>query len=345
MLNYVHRPFLLLISALVLVFALTIVTLVGYYYSQVQQSLNISQTRLFEVKPGASSHRVLFDILESSDNPIHPLIGKMWLKLAFSDKTIKTGWYELNAEMTLEDVFSLFASGKQKQFDIALVEGLRFHQWKHILTSSPYLHDDWNSEVESKLLDQASRLFNAPISSLEGMFLADTYFFEYKKPLSEVLLRALNAMHDALFHLEQNVSLPYVLHNKYEAITLASIVEKETALSRERPLIAGVFINRLEKNMRLQTDPTVIYGLGSEFDGNLTRAHLRSPTPYNTYVIKGLPPSPIAMVGREALHAVYHYKQSDFLYFVAKGEGAHAFSHTLQEHNQAVKQYQLRDKP
>jgi UPF0755 protein len=339
-----NRLFFLILVALLVFFAIATMGVVGFYQTQVQQPLGIPRNTLFEIKTGASSHHVMMEVLKKSKSSIHPIVGKIWLKLTFTEQTIKTGWYELNPNMSVQDAFDVFVTGKQKQFNIALVEGLTFQQWHEALTNNVHLYNDLSKKKENELNEMASNRFDAPVSSLEGVFLADTYFFEHGQAISQILERALDAMVQALSDLEQSVSLPYVLRNRYEAISLASIVEKETALSSERPRIAGVFINRLEKNMRLQTDPTVIYGLGSDFDGNLTRAHLRSATPYNTYVIKGLPPSPIAMVGREALRAVYHYEQNDFFYFVAKGQGAHAFSKTLNEHNQAVKQYQLKNR-
>ena len=132
------------------------------------------------------------------------------------------------------------------------------------------------------------------------------------------------------------------LNTPYEALILASIVEKETAVAAERPLIAGVFLSRLNKKMRLQTDPTVIYGMGDNYDGNIRRRDLTTDTPYNTYTRAGLPPTPIAMVGREAIHAVMHPESTTALYFVARGDGSHQFSDTLEQHNAAVRKYQLK---
>jgi UPF0755 protein len=174
------------------------------------------------------------------------------------------------------------------------------------------------------------------------MFLADTYQFHRGMSDVDLLKRAhalLQTELDTAWR-ERAKELPY--KSAYEALIMASIVEKETALSSERPTIAGVFVQRLQKGMKLQTDPTVIYGMGDRYKGNIRRADLRRPTPYNTYTNAGLPPTPIAMVGREAIRAALHPDQSKWLYFVAKGDGSHQFSATLEAHNRAVKQYQLK---
>jgi UPF0755 protein len=176
----------------------------------------------------------------------------------------------------------------------------------------------------------------------EGRFLPETYAFVKREPDLEVLRRAYQAMERELARAwpERDASLK--LDGPGQALILASIVEKETGRAEERPRIAGVFVRRLELGMKLQTDPTVIYGLGAAFDGNLTREHLERDTPYNTYTRAGLPPTPIALPGKEALAAVLHPEPGKALYFVAKGDGSHAFSDTLSEHNAAVARYQLR---
>jgi UPF0755 protein len=181
-----------------------------------------------------------------------------------------------------------------------------------------------------------------PDSDPEGQFLPDTYLFPDETTDIQFLLRAFKASESYLSekwsHRDENLPLK----SPYEALILASIVEKETAKADERPTIAGVFIRRLNKGMRLQTDPTVIYGMGEQFDGNIRRRDLKADTPYNTYTRFGLPPTPIALPGRAAIDAVLHPASGKSLYFVAKGDGSHQFSATLKEHNQAVRRYQLR---
>ena len=174
----------------------------------------------------------------------------------------------------------------------------------------------------------------------EGQFFPDTYNFTRGTTDLQVLQRAQLLMQEVLSSAwaTRDAGLPYA--TPQEALTMASIIEKETAVAEEREQIAGVFIRRLQRNMRLQTDPTVIYGLGTNFDGNLTRAHLESDTPWNTYTRSGLPLTPIALPGRAAVEASLHPDQSENLYFVARGDGTHYFSATLEEHNRAVEQYQ-----
>jgi UPF0755 protein len=187
-------------------------------------------------------------------------------------------------------------------------------------------------------------LWLSEASSAEGLFLADTYFFTANTATSSILTRAHKAMLDYVETQWQQRQADLPLNSPYDALILASIIEKETAVSAERTKIAGVFVNRLRKNMRLQTDPTVIYGIGDAYDGNITRKHLRTPTPYNTYTIKGLPPTPIAMAGKEAIWAALNPMETDALYFVARGDGSHEFSSSLAAHNAAVRKYQLNRK-
>jgi UPF0755 protein len=175
----------------------------------------------------------------------------------------------------------------------------------------------------------------------EGRFFPDTYVYDYGSSDLDILRRANARMEEILADVwpQRQDNLP--IKSAEEALILASIIEKETSVAEERPMIAGVFVNRLRRGMKLQTDPTVIYGIGDAFDGNLTRKHLRTDTPYNTYTRKGLPPTPIAAVGRAALMAAVNPATTKALYFVAKGDGSHQFSETLEQHNAAVKQFQL----
>ncbi|MFC3095804.1 endolytic transglycosylase MltG [Alteromonas sediminis] len=312
-----------------------------WYKSQIAHPLGIDNGTLLAVSGGDTPHSVLKDLLAKSDHDLPVLVGKIWIKTALGKKPIQKGIYEIDATMTIEQVYALLQSGKQKQFSITLVEGLTFKDWLGQLKQAPYLHDDWNEETSELLMDKLYKTLELEVSSWEGLLLAETYAYTAHSKISDIVVRAANALHNALGLIQSSFPLPNELNSQYEALILASIVEKETAQPDERALISGVFLNRLALGMKLQTDPTVIYGIGEGFDGDITRAHLRQATPYNTYVIKGLPPTPIAMVGREALQAVYQPMPTEFLYFVAKGDGTHQFSKTLAEHNKAVRKYQL----
>ena len=179
----------------------------------------------------------------------------------------------------------------------------------------------------------------------EGRFFPDTYSFPRRTTGLDVLARALQRMDQVLAEEWEGRAPGLPLKTPYEALILASIIEKETGLAAERPQIAGVFVRRLNQGMRLQTDPTVIYGMGERFAGNIRRTDLQEATPYNTYLIRGLPPTPIALPGRAAIHAALHPAAGEDLYFVARGDGGHVFSATLDQHNQAVRDFQLRQRP
>ena len=211
------------------------------------------------------------------------------------------------------------------------------HRQRADLAQQPFLVHTLDGVDDAELMQRLERPGQHP----EGWFLPDTYHFPRGTRDIVVLRRALQAMER---HLEQNwerrrPDLP--LDSPYEALILASIVEKETGIPEERARIAGVFVRRLERGMRLQTDPTVIYGMGDAFDGNIRRRDLRTDTPYNTYTRGGLPPTPIALPSAEAVTAVMHPAAGEALYFVSRGDGSHVFSATLQEHNRAVRRYQL----
>jgi UPF0755 protein len=321
--------------------AVSVFIFVQYISSSTKQPLQIDSTSLFEIRGGESARSVLKHLMDVSKQPISDITGKIWLKYVFSQDTIKRGVYELNPETSLTDAFEMFVNGDQKQFSVTLIEGQTFAQWLEHLRSHEYLVDDWNEDKSKALLKSISADFGLDVTSLEGMLLANTFSYTAQSSISEILKRAYVELNQHLIEHFEIHGLPSNLANKYQILTLASIVEKETAVGAERPLIAGVFLNRLERNMRLQTDPTVIYGLGSDYQGDITREHLRRPTPFNTYVIKGLPPTPIAMVGKEAIDAVFYSELTDYLYFVAKGDGTHFFSKSLESHNKAVRKYQL----
>ena len=254
---------------------------------------------------------------------------------------IQKGEYQIPSGITPKELLALFAGGKVKQYAFTIVEGWTVSQLLKAMRQDAHIVSTLAEKSDADI--KTALHLNAP--HLEGQFLPDTYYFPAGTSDVDFLSRANAAMEKVLSEQWENRASDISVKTPYEAHILASIVEKETAVSSERKKIAGVFSRRLTKNMRLQTDPTVIYGLGKSFDGNLKKKHLKdSKNPYNTYRIKGLPPTPIALPGVDAINAVLHPEPGDELYFVAKGDGSHHFSSTMKEHNKAVRKYQIRQR-
>ncbi len=251
--------------------------------------------------------------------------------------SIKAGEYALEPGMHPRELLALFASGKVIQHAFTIVEGWNFRQLRAALAKDRELQQTLVGVDDSALM----RRLGLPGMVPEGWFLPNTYHFPRGTTDVEFLRRALHAMQKYLDSVwpQRTADLPY--KNAYQALIMASIVEKETAAPAERARIAGVFVRRLRLGMPLQTDPTIIYGLGTVYDGDITRRDLATDTPYNTYLRTGLTPTPIALPGKAALHAALHPEVSDALYFVSRGDGTHQFSATLDEHNKAVLKYQL----
>lgn len=257
-------------------------------------------------------------------------------KLLRLETAIKAGSYEINRGTTPLDLLRKLTSGDVTQGELVLIEGWTFRQIRARLDAHPDIRHDTLGLPEAEIM----RLLGAPTATAEGLFFPDTYLFAKQTRDVDILARAYRAMqrHLAREWEARAANLPYA--DPYQALTMASIVEKETGRELDRPLVAAVFVNRLRQGMRLQTDPTVIYGVGDSFDGNLRRRDLQSDTPYNTYTRAGLPPTPIAMPGLASLQSALHPAPSKALYFVARGDGSSHFSQTLDEHNQAVNRYQ-----
>lgn len=288
----------------------------------------------FNVKKGESLYAVAKN-LKKHGLLQQPLIWRIYAR--FLDQApIHAGEYQWQNSLTPIELLNLFQEGKVVHYRVTLVEGSTYKDFIATLHAQPKLQS-LLTDVSPQAVLQALKMEEA---HPEGWFYPDTYHFVAGDSDREILTRAYTKMKSVLAELWQQraENLPY--ENAYQALIMASIVEKETGAPSEREQIAGVFVRRLQKGMRLQTDPTVIYGLGEAYVGNITRAHLRQATPYNTYVIKGLPPTPIANPGFAAIEAALNPAQGGALYFVAKGDGSHVFSDTLEQHNQAVNQYQ-----
>ena len=300
-------------------------------------AISVSESVLYKVKPGTGFNQFCRDLV--SRRYIEwcgPL--KWYTKFHPSLRQLKKGTYRLTSDMTLVDVLAKVTSGKEHQFSITFVEGDNYWQILERLKNAPHLIHDITLQTDPDIVAAVKASEAHP----EGIIFPDTYSYLADSKESDILRRAYQRMTRVLEKnwTERATGLPY--ETPYQALIMASIIEKETGVANERPLIASVFVNRLDVGMRLQTDPTVIYGLGKAFDGDLKRSHLKQKTPYNTYRIKGLPPTPIAMPGEAAISAALNPAISDYFYFVAKGDGSHQFSATLNEHNKAVREYQLK---
>ncbi|CAA9890120.1 Endolytic murein transglycosylase [Candidatus Methylobacter favarea] len=328
----------------------------GWTWMDYQNALTLpaltgTQPVYIEIGKGDSLTRIADKLVEQNLT-----FKPFWFKvIAFQKKVakkLKTGEYELTPGLTIPEILALFEQGKTKQYAITFLEGWRFSEIMQEVASNPHLEHTLSFKAvpepdsSSKTVDfqEVMSRLGADTKSPEGLFFPDTYFFEKHMPDMSLLKRAYDRMQSVLQRewLNRAENLPF--KTPYEALTLASIIEKETATVAERPLIAGVFIRRLENDMLLQTDPAVIYGMGENYQGDIGFADIKTATPYNTYVIRGLPPTPIAMPGRDAIYAALHPDKSKSLYFVARGDGTHVFSSTLKDHNQAVNRYQRKKK-
>jgi len=301
-----------------------------------EQPIAITEPVDFDLKPGVHLRDVAQQLEQRGiiDNAQYLI----WLaRFESFDRHIKAGEYQISGDMTPRTLLQHFVKGKVKQYALTVIEGWTFRQLMVALRAHPKITHTLRDIDDLAVMVKIDRSGAPP----EGQFLPDTYHFPQGTSDVDFLRRANGALHQVLNQAWQNrmPDLPY--KTAYEALIMASIVEKETAVSAERQQIAGVFVRRLQKNMRLQTDPTVIYGMGDSYQGNLRRKDLRKDTPYNTYVRKGLTPTPIALPSGHAIEAALNPAEGDTLYFVAKGDGSHHFSKTLAEHNQAVKTYQL----
>jgi len=305
---------------------------------------NSTHSQTIEIKAGASAHKVANQLNQAGllDSPK----AFVWY-LRYYDKhgLIKTGELIIDPSWTVEQLTEALIKGETVQYPITIIAGHTFKQTLETLHLADKLQKTLSLDAPERLY-QTFELKNLgektyPYAGLEGWFLPETFYYQAGDTDVSILKRAQTHLKTVLQTEWQNRDKNLPLKTPYEALILASIVEKETGIAHERALIAGVFINRLNKGMRLQTDPTVIYGIGATYDGNIRKRDLLTKTAYNTYKINGLPPTPIAMPSAEAIRAVMQPTKTKALYFVAKGGGEHHFSTTLIEHNNAVRKYLL----
>ncbi|MEB3754387.1 endolytic transglycosylase MltG [Acinetobacter sp. MD2(2019)] len=292
------------------------------------------ERQLISVNNGETYTRFI-DSLAKENKVKLPIVLKIYQKFMIHD-SLKAGVYEVRRGMSVRQVLNMMSNAENAQMNrILVIEGTTFKQLIERLQQDPLV----DKTVVNLPTSEMVQALGIPYAHLEGLFAPNTYFYNKGESDKKILL-------DLYHHQMENLdaawaarapNLPY--KNKYEALTMASIIEKETSLDKELPQVAGVFVRRLQQGMRLQTDPTVIYGMGERYQGKLTKDDLRTPTAYNTYTMAGLPPTPIALAGKKAIQAALHPDQSNNIYFVATGNGGHTFTANLEDHNRAVQQY------
>ena len=316
--------------------AVVALTIAGAYFWATRQPLPLPQSPYaFNVKPGATLRSVARELRAAA------IIPADWTLVALGraygvDRVIKAGNYEISEGITLAALLAKLTQVDVTQSAFTIVEGWNMRDLRAALKANAAIKSTVAELPDTELMPKIGATAALP----EGWFFPDTYFFAAGSTDASILTRANRMMQDrlALAWAAREPGLP--LATPEQALILASIVEKETGRAADRPLIAAVFINRLRQGMRLQTDPTVIYGLGERFDGNLRRRDLDTDQPFNTYTRDGLPPTPIAMPSQASLDAVLHPPASTYLYFVARGNGSSEFSSNLADHNRAVAKYQ-----
>ncbi|MCW1244946.1 endolytic transglycosylase MltG [Pseudomonas sp. SAICEU22] len=332
-----RRKFLLLLETGLVLAGLLLGASAWKIHSALQQPLNITQEELLDVPNGTTPTGTLKRL--EADGLIK---DAFWLRIYWrfnlADQPLHSGEYRMVPGMTMEALIGVWKRGDVVQYSVTLVEGWNFRQVRAALAKDEKLQQTLAGLSDSQVMERLGHSGVFP----EGRFFPDTYRFVRGTTDADLLKKAYDRLDDVLAKewAQRAADVPY--NQPYQALIMASLIEKETGVPQERGQIAGVFVRRLRLGMLLQTDPTVIYGLGERYTGKLTRAHLKEENPYNTYLIPGLPPTPIAMVGREAIHAALNPADGNSLYFVARGDGSHVFSDDLETHNNAVREFQLK---
>jgi len=321
------------IAIAILILTLGTAVLVAWLFTR---PVTLPQTPFdFEVRPGMSLSAVAHELQGAN------VLAQSWPMIALArlqgvDRAIKAGSYEIDSAITLRELLARLTQGDVTQASFTIIEGMTFADVKRALRAQGQVRNTVLDRSDSELMTR----LGAPGQGAEGRFFPDTYFFSSGSSDLGLLRRAYRAMNARLAAAWDKRAPDLPLSTPDEALILASIVEKETGRPADRPLIASVFVNRLRHGLRLQTDPTVIYGMGDKFDGNLHRRDLEADTPWNTYTRDGLPPTPIALPSQASLDAVVQPPPTEYLYFVSRGDGSSQFSTNLPDHNRAVAKFQ-----
>ena len=334
MYKLIKRLFAWSLVAVFLMIAVLVVQLLQFRHGAIPLS---PEPAVFLIRSG-SSIKSIAQSLTRQEIIKDPWLFILLAKVRGLETRVRAGEYQIEPGITADELLDKFTRGDAVQYNFTIIEGWSFRQLLAELARDPILEHTLQDKTDAEIMTR----LGFPGRHPEGMFFPDSYRFPKGSSDVDFLKRAYQVMQKHLQREWEQRAPGLPLASSYEALTLASIIEKETGAGFERPLIAGVFIERLKRNMRLQTDPTIIYGLGPQFDGDIRFRDLKKDTPYNTYLHVGLTPTPIALPGLEAIHAALHPAPTEALYFVSKGDGTHQFSATLEEHNAAVKRYQLK---
>ena len=321
------------LAVLLVMLAMLVLGSAAYYaYSPVAPA---TLPMAFTLNQGSSLTAVARQ-LEQAGLLDNPRLFTLFARLLGKSGQLKAGVYQLDRPLSKMELLEMVTQGDVSQMQVTLIEGWNFRQLRSMVDATANIRHDTATMSEREILQR----IGAHEAHIEGLFFPDTYYVDAGSSDVELFRRAYQAMQQHLQQAWQSRSPGLPLETPYQALILASIVEKETGTPADRAMIAGVFVNRLHLRMMLQTDPAVIYGLGETFDGNLRKRDLLRDTPYNTYTRAGLPPTPIAMPGLNSVNAALHPAETDALYFVARGDGSSHFSSTLNAHNRAVNLYQ-----
>ncbi|MDH3634770.1 MAG: endolytic transglycosylase MltG [Gammaproteobacteria bacterium] len=333
MAKFIKRAFGWSLLAVLLAIAILVFQLLRFQYGNI---ILPQQQTVFLIKSGSNIKSIAQEL------SLQKIINDPWLfillaKLKGVETRVRAGEYQIESGQTADELLELFTRGNSIQYSFTVIEGWSFRQLMAAIAEDPIIEHTLMGKTDPEIMN----LLGYPDQHPEGLFFPDTYRFPKGTRDIDFLKRSYEVMQNHLMREWEQRAPDLPLKSSYEALILASIIEKETGAAFERPLISAVFTERLNRKMRLQTDPTIIYGLGEKFDGNIRFRDLKKDTPYNTYLHSGLTPTPIALPGLEAIRSALHPAESDALYFVSKGDGTHHFSATLDEHNAAVQKYQL----